>query len=176
MSVVTRGVSRERSSDLTPLPRHNISRISYHARRRAAESSGKTQVLRLGKIGSTQPTYPLGVRLPKLAVLVGAAVLVQVYQSRLYCSILHYIISYHIISYRIISYHLITYPELAGLVGAAVLVRVHALGQAPVGCVQVLRVKPSESQTLSSWILGRNRVITHNEKLNSQINVDLTRS
>ena len=41
MSVATQGVSRRTSSRVYPLPRHNVARMSYHARRRAARISRK---------------------------------------------------------------------------------------------------------------------------------------
>ena len=52
-SVITRGVSRETSSCCAPLPSHNISRMPYHARRRAVGYRGKARVLRLSQIATT---------------------------------------------------------------------------------------------------------------------------
>ena len=48
--VIPRRVSRGTSSRFSPLPSHNASPMSYHARRRAAEFRRKTQVLQSGKI------------------------------------------------------------------------------------------------------------------------------
>ena len=58
VSVITRDVSRGTSSCLSPLPSHNISRMPYHARRRAAEFRGKALALRPREIDTTQPKYP----------------------------------------------------------------------------------------------------------------------
>ena len=41
MSVITRGVSHETSSCVSPVPGHRVSPMSYHARRRSTEICGK---------------------------------------------------------------------------------------------------------------------------------------